>query len=141
MDKLTYVELEKIIQKADEYYDNEYYREAKIALGALYYEGKRKSIEQEYQTRFRIILKDIKQGKTEAQNKLGFMYFRGEGIKRNLKKALKLYKEASEQGNRVAKAALVDTDANRDYQEALRHIKEMADSRNQKAKDLLTDEF
>ncbi len=45
-------------------------------------------------------------GDTVAQNKLGWMHYHGEGVKKNRKEAFKWYQKAAKQGNAKAQANL-----------------------------------
>jgi TPR repeat protein len=47
---------------------------------------------------FEVYKKAAEQGVSRAQNKLGLMYYNGEGVQQNYKEALNWYRKAAEQG-------------------------------------------
>ena len=52
---------------------------------------------------FRLLSQAANQGDAVAQNNLGYCYEKGEGVEKNLSKAIEWYKKAAEQENERAK--------------------------------------
>ena len=59
-----------------------------------------------------LLLKKAKTGDAEALKKLGICYAKGEGVKKDMVKAVKWFRLAAEQGNVNAKQALKRISAN-----------------------------
>lgn len=103
------------IQKGDDYYDKEDYKNAYVIfskaanegnsyaqnrLGLMYENGY--GVEQDYEIAVNWYNKSAVQGNDEAQFYLGRMYDKGQGVKQDYAKAAEWYQKAAEKGNVTA---------------------------------------
>jgi len=106
----------------------------------------------DYATALSEFLPLAKQGSAVAQNMLGLMYEKGQGVPRDYQEAVRWYRMAAEQGNAIAQGLLgimydgeipymPDSKGRRgvpqDYQEALRWYRLAAEQGNEVAQDML----
>ena len=68
-------------------------RRAQFEVGVKYYQA------EDYKKALKWFKKSANQGHQVAPYNLGFMYYHGKGVSKNLKKALKWYKKSSDAGN------------------------------------------
>ena len=74
---------------------------------ALSYEHGRDGFKQDYQQAFALYCKAALQGDAESAYNIGFMYFNGRGLTRNLSLAVRWFKQAAEAGDKQASQMLV----------------------------------
>jgi len=101
-------------------------------LYAGYKEGVEAYMRGDYNTAFRELKASAEKGDAGAQNALGGMYTKGNGVTKNSKEAVKWYRKAAEQGYALAQYNLgfmyrTGQGVTRDYKEAVKWYKKAAE--------------
>ena len=108
---------------------------AQYYLGKMYYEGQCVGGSRNYAIAAEWYRKSAEQGNAEAQYSLGSMYENGEGVSKDLDKAVEWYRKSAEQGNADAQNNLgcmyyYGMGVSQDYAKALEWIRKSVEQGN-----------
>jgi len=114
-DRLSFEEMKKIMERANEHYDKEEYEDAfplfkevaeagyafaQFYLGLMYYYGT--GTKQDYGQAYKWYERSAYAGDSDAQLNLALMYFRGEYVQENMDAGMKWMEKSAKQGNEIA---------------------------------------
>jgi TPR repeat protein len=98
--------------------------ESQYKLGMLYHNGGGKSHPRDYEEAMKWLRMAADQGNVQAEDWVGTMYYRGEGVEKDPAEAARWYREAAEKGNGHAQWQLVDM-----YQHGIGVPRDLAESK------------
>jgi Sel1 repeat len=81
---------------------------AQYKLGMIYHNGGGKDHPRDYEQAMKWLRLSADQGNVEAEDRVGLMYYLGEGVPQDYLEAVRWYKKAAEKGNAHAQWQLVD---------------------------------